>query len=85
MGLGLSQVYREKAHSFRMYYNEGSESPHVHVVRAERQAKFWLGPPVQLCANHGYSPAELRRIRKKLEMQLDFFKEQWRATQDKKK
>jgi hypothetical protein len=68
-----------------MYYNEGNEPSHVHVVHEGNQAKFWLGPPVQLCSNHGYNSAELRRIKQTLEERLDFFKDQWRATQAKKK
>jgi len=68
-----------------MFFNEGNEPPHVHVVhRNKSAAKFWL-EPVELCFNYGFNPSQLRQIREKLRSNIEFFKEQWHATQAKKK
>ena len=83
-GFGLPQVYRERSFSFRMYFNEGNEAPHVHVVHAGNMAKFWLSP-VALCTNRGFSPAELRWIQATLAARSAFFMEQWHVTQGHKK
>lgn len=46
---------------FFFYSNEGDESPHVHVKREARIAKFWLDP-IALAVPGGFPPHELREI-----------------------
>lgn len=78
--LGSPQIYRDRDFSFQMYFNEGNEPPHVHVVRGDGAAKFWLDP-ASLCWNRGFNRAELRWIRRQLLDLHDFFMEQWDAIQ----
>ena len=35
---------------------------HIHVVRAENEAKFWLEPQVELAENDGFANHELNKI-----------------------
>ena len=46
---------------FFFYSNEGDESPHIHVKREAKVAKFWL-EPVGLVATGGFPSHELRDI-----------------------
>jgi hypothetical protein len=46
---------------FFFYVDEGDESPHVHVKRETKVAKFWL-EPVGLAAPGGFPSHELREI-----------------------
>lgn len=78
--LGSPQVYRERNYSFRMYFNEGHEPPHVHVVRGDAAAKFWL-TPVAPVWNRGFHRGELRWILGQLTERRNFFMEQWNAVQ----
>jgi hypothetical protein len=50
-----------EGYKFRFYSSDGSEPPHVHVLRDDNEAKVWL-VPVALQHNHGYSAVELDRI-----------------------
>lgn len=80
MMLGSSQVYRERDFSFRMYFNEGTEPPHLHVVRGGSAAKFWLNP-VELCWNRGFNRGEFRWLHGQIGSRIEFFLEQWHAIQ----
>ncbi len=54
-------VFRVDGARFFFYSNEGSprEPVHIHVQRAEAQAKFWLLPEVKLAENEGFNRGEL--------------------------
>jgi hypothetical protein len=54
-------ILRVGRYRFAFFSNEGREPPHVHVKTGDSQAKFWLDP-VQLAANFGFRPHELREI-----------------------
>lgn len=51
---------------FHFYSRENAEPPHIHVLRDNFEAKFWLRP-VALAANRGFHPAELRDIERLVE------------------
>jgi hypothetical protein len=48
---------------FRFYSSDGSEPPHMHILRENLEAKIWL-ESLEIEHNHGYSEAELNRILK---------------------
>ncbi len=50
---------------YRVYFvsHDMGEPPHVHVDRDAQSAKFWL-VPVTLARNVGFSPRELREVRR---------------------
>ena len=43
------------------YSNERDEPPHVHVIRGDSEAKFWLNP-VRLSHNYGYNQRDIGKI-----------------------
>ncbi len=57
----MPTVLRIEGFRFIIFSREGNEPPHVHAVKAERDAKFWLSP-VSVAENNGFRGAELRRL-----------------------
>lgn len=61
---------------FHFFSREGNEPPHVHVRKADAEAKLWL-QPVRLAFAEGFNPSELRRLRElTFEHQTEFL-ERW--------
>lgn len=54
-------VFRFAGARFFFYSNEGSprEPIHIHVQRAEAEAKFWLQPEVMVADNVGFNRRDL--------------------------
>lgn len=53
---GMPNVFRERGFRFFFYSDEGSphEPVHIHVVKDNLEAKFWLNPTVRVADNKGY-------------------------------
>lgn len=49
----------ENGFVFKIYSNE-EERKHIHVIKAENEAKFWLEPNITLANNHGFSDKEIK-------------------------
>lgn len=48
---------------FRFFFFSREERrPHVHVISADGEAKYWLEPEVDLAKNHGLSSRALGRV-----------------------
>lgn len=52
---------------------------HIHIVKAEKSAKFWLEPNIELAKNIGFSSKELSIIQKIIENNADVFKTRYKA------
>ena len=63
---------------FRFYSSDRFEPAHVHVIRAENEAKVWLRP-VTVESNHGYNGPELNRIVRITEANRTRLLEAWDA------
>lgn len=75
----MSPKFRqEDGYTFKIYSNE-EERKHVHVVRAECEAKFWLEPQIELAANYGFGSKDLKKITELVEKYEDDFKQQFAA------
>ncbi|MBM3145610.1 MAG: DUF4160 domain-containing protein [Chloroflexi bacterium] len=63
---------------YRIFFYSGDrdEPPHVHVERAENNAKYWL-EPVRLQRSGGFSRKEINRIQKLVEENQERFLDQW--------
>lgn len=68
---GIPGPYR-----FFFYSFDCNEPKHVHVRRERKMCKLWL-EPVTLCANDGFSAAELNRIRAIVVEHLERILEAW--------
>jgi len=72
---------------FFFYSNEGNEPVHIHVQKAEMEAKFWLKSDIfeiEEAYSHNMSPKDKREIRKLIFEHFDYIVEQWNAFQNKK-
>ena len=69
---------KEEGFVFKIYSNE-EERMHVHVVKAENEAKFWLEPTIELAENFGFNNKEIKKISKMVETYGNEFKQQFAA------
>ncbi len=72
----MPTILRSGPFRFYFYSHESNEPPHIHVDCDDSSAKFWL-EPIDLAKNVGYSPKELRRIRKLVLQHREEFLEAW--------
>ena len=63
-------------YKFRFYSSDVNEPPHVHVIRAERVAKIWLGS-LEIEYNRGYNKPELNNVLKLTELNETKLLEAW--------
>ena len=72
---------------FYFYSNEGNEPVHVHVKKAEMEAKFWLKSDIfeiEEAYIYKMSPKDIREVRKLIFEHFDYIIEQWNLFQNKK-
>lgn len=50
---------------------------HIHVVNAEKEAKFWLEPKIELADNYGFSTKEINSIKKIINIYAEEFKSKY--------
>ena len=64
---------------YRFYFfsYDCGEPRHMHVVREDMSAKFWLDRIVSLFESHGYSRKELRDIEKITTENLEILRNEW--------
>jgi hypothetical protein len=55
-------VFRDGPYRFSFFAGDRNEPPHVHVLREDLAAEYWLEPQVRLARNGGFRPHELNRI-----------------------
>lgn len=72
----MPKVLTTGPYRFYFYSHEPQEPSHVHVDRDDWSAKYWL-EPVELARNFGFSPKELRRIKKIIDEHQEQFLEAW--------
>jgi hypothetical protein len=63
-------------YKFRFYSSDAHESPHVHVIHNDNEAKIWLDQ-IQFEYNRGYNRAELNRVLKLTEQNQTRLLEAW--------
>jgi hypothetical protein len=63
-------------YKFRFYSSDVNEPPHVHVIRAEQEAKIWL-ESLEVEYNRGYNKAELHKVLKLTELNETKLLEAW--------
>ncbi len=62
---------------FRFFFYSNDHLPmHIHVEKQDGTAKFDLDP-LQIVKINNFSAADLRRIRKIIEVNIDNFKQRW--------
>lgn len=73
----MSPKFREvRGYVFKIFSNE-EERKHIHIIKAENEAKYWLEPQTELAENYGFTSKELRCIEEILEEYGDEFKQKY--------
>jgi hypothetical protein len=72
----MPTVLRIEGFRFSSFAGDGVEPPHVHVSKGDAAAKICL-QPIRIAYAHGFTPAELRRIREPVFQHAGFFLESW--------
>ena len=72
-------VFRHRGFKFFFYSNEGTprEPIHIHVEKAEVEAKFWLYPEVRVAYNDGYDARTLREVIEIVEVNMSLIERAW--------
>ena len=75
----MPTVFRERGFRFFFYSNEGSprEPVHIHVEKADLEAKFWMNPVVQVAYNDGYDARTLRELLMMVEANRERIERAW--------
>lgn len=69
-------VLRSGPYRVFFYSGDGAEPPHVHVLRDDRVAKFWLSP-VRLQRSGGLRRLELARVQRMIQENEAVLLEAW--------
>lgn len=73
----MTSVFRRQdGFCFKIFSNE-EERKHIHVIKAECEAKFWLEPSIELAENYGFTTKELKKIIQIVEQYGNEFKLQF--------
>jgi hypothetical protein len=72
----MPTLLRVEGFRFSFFAGDGVEPPHVHVSKGSAAAKVWL-QPVRIAYAHGFTPAELRRMRELVFEHAAHFLERW--------
>lgn len=64
---------------FFFFSNEGSprEPVHIHVLKGDGEAKFWVHPEVTLANSHGFSRRELAELARIVEVRRAEIERAW--------
>ena len=75
----MPTVFRYRGYRFFFYSNEGDprEPLHIHVIKDEKVAKFWLEPTIAVAQNYGMNPAELTKLAKIIDEHRELIREFW--------
>lgn len=70
----MSPKFKEQnGYVFKIYSNEEARI-HIHIIKAEKEAEYWLEPDIELAENFGFNSKELSFIEKILTEYGDDFK-----------
>ncbi len=75
----MPTVFRYKGYRFFFYSNEGdpSEPLHIHVIKGDSVAKFWLEPDVSVAGSYGMKSSELSMLSKVVKERSDLIRKAW--------
>jgi len=72
----MPTVFREKGYRFFFVMADLGEPMHIHVMRENCVAKFWLDP-MRLASNKGFRDHDLNEIARLIADRLDLIRRRW--------
>ena len=70
-------VFKERGYRF-FFFSREEARPHVHVISADGEAKFWLEPDIELARNYRFSNRQTKEIETLVEVHYDELIIAWR-------
>lgn len=67
---------KQDGYTFKIFSNE-EERRHIHVIKVENEAKFWLEPVIELVENYGFNSKEVKKITQIVEQYGNEFRKQF--------
>ena len=55
----------------------GQKKKHIHVIKGDKQCKFWMEPTIEIAENNGFRKIELNEILKIITKNETEFKNKW--------
>lgn len=78
----MPTIFRIGPYRFFFFSEERGEPVHVHVIREQTEAKFWIRPEVCIASNDGFKPHELRKIMRLVEANREVIENEWNKRKD---
>lgn len=73
----MPTILRKGPYRFFFFSEESGEPVHVHVIREQTEAKFWVSPTVRVAVNEGFAQHELRKIVRLVEANRELIEHEW--------
>jgi hypothetical protein len=73
----MPTILRIGPYRFFFFSEERGEPIHVHVIREQIEAKFWIKPTVSVACNDGFAQHELRKIMRLVEENKELIEHEW--------
>ena len=75
----MPTVFRYRGYRFFFYSNEGNplEPLHIHVIKGEKVAKFWVEPEIAVAQNYGMNSSELTKLGEIINKHKELIREFW--------
>jgi hypothetical protein len=70
-------IFRERGFRF-FFFSREEPRMHVHVYCGHGEAKFWMGPDIELAQNYGLTAKDLRIARKLIKEHENEIRSAWR-------
>ena len=77
LGKTMPTILRIGPYRFFFFSEESGEPVHVHVIREQFEAKFWLTPTVSVAGNDGFAKHELRKVTRLVEENRELIEYEW--------
>ena len=75
----MPTVFRYRGYRFFFYSNEGDplEPLHIHAIKGECVAKFWIEPEIVVAQNYGMASSELTKLIKVINTNKGLIRKAW--------
>lgn len=73
----MPTILRIGPYRFFFFSEERGEPVHVHVIREQTEAKFWIKHKVIVARNDGFAQHELRKIIRLVEENKELIENEW--------
>ncbi len=73
----MPEVFRERGWVAKFYSNKGNEPIHIHIRKADGEAKFWVANEVMLEASEGLKTKEVAEAELLVKKHADAIRTKW--------